>query len=99
VISLAGDHTVGSGSAINAAASPYKNGGWQSLVRNDGTAFENQGDCVSFAVQGGTFGERARRAASPLISAVDGAQRRGRLLEPSRAPAQRHDPQLRSARW
>ena len=32
-----------------------KNGGWQSLVRSeDGTPFKNQGDCVSYAAQGGT---------------------------------------------
>jgi hypothetical protein len=29
--------------------------GWASLVRSDGTAFENQGGCVSYGAQGGTL--------------------------------------------
>lgn len=29
-----------------------KNGGWQSLVKLDGSAFKNQGDCVSYAQNG-----------------------------------------------
>ncbi len=30
-----------------------KKGGWQDLLREDGTAFRNQGECVSYAAQGG----------------------------------------------
>ena len=30
------------------AASACQKGGWRSLHRSDGTAFENQGDCVSY---------------------------------------------------
>jgi hypothetical protein len=29
--------------------------GWASLARSDGTAFKNQGDCVSYGAQGGTL--------------------------------------------
>jgi len=35
-------------------------GGWQSLVGADGTAFTNTGDCVSYAAQGGTFTQTSR---------------------------------------
>src|SRR5215471_2856388 len=29
--------------------------GWATLARSDGTAFNNQGDCVSYGAQGGTL--------------------------------------------
>ena len=29
--------------------------GWMNLVRSDGTAFKNQGDCASYAAQGGAL--------------------------------------------
>jgi hypothetical protein len=35
------------------AANACKQGGWQNLVRQDGTGFNNQGDCVSYAAKGG----------------------------------------------
>ena len=31
-----------------------KDGGWEQLVREDGSTFKNQGACVSYAAQGGT---------------------------------------------
>ena len=37
------------------AAKACQKGGWQELVREDGTAFKNAGDCVSYAAQGGTL--------------------------------------------
>jgi hypothetical protein len=37
------------------AASACQSGGWQHLVRTDGTGFRNQGDCVSYAARGGTL--------------------------------------------
>jgi len=37
----------GTGQACNQDA-------WQSLYRTDGTAFQNQGDCVSYVAQGGS---------------------------------------------
>jgi hypothetical protein len=37
------------------AAHACQHGGWQNLVRSDGTAFDNQSDCVSYAAQGGTL--------------------------------------------
>ncbi len=35
------------------AAKACQKGGWQKLVREDGTPFKNTGDCVSYAAQGG----------------------------------------------
>ena len=48
-------------SAATAGASPESiqqclNGGWQSLVGDDGAAFANQGACVSYLARGGTLG-------------------------------------------
>jgi len=39
----------------NTLAAACKKGGWKTLYRSDGTAFKNQGKCVSYAVQGGTL--------------------------------------------
>jgi hypothetical protein len=39
-------------SQVATAKSACKDGGWHSLVRTDGTAFKNQGDCVSYANTG-----------------------------------------------
>jgi hypothetical protein len=41
------------GNSANAKA--CQKGGWQNLVRDDGTAFANQGECVSYGAQGGTL--------------------------------------------
>jgi hypothetical protein len=48
-------------SAAAAGASPSSiqqclDGGWRSLVSDDGTAFANQGACVSYLARGGTLG-------------------------------------------
>ena len=48
-------------SAATAGASPQSiqqclNGGWQSLVSDDGAAFANQGACVSYLARGGILG-------------------------------------------
>src|SRR6188508_2797116 len=50
------DHRSKAGAAdANAAAkASCKNDGWKTLVRADQTKFKNQGDCVSYASQGGT---------------------------------------------
>jgi len=37
----------------NAASSACKQGGWQTLTDANGSTFKNQGQCVSYAVQGG----------------------------------------------
>jgi hypothetical protein len=37
------------------AAHACQQGGWQNLVRQDGTGFKNTGDCVSYAAQGGVL--------------------------------------------
>jgi Tyrosine-protein kinase ephrin type A/B receptor-like len=39
----------------NTLAAACKKGGWKTVYRSDGTAFKNQGKCVSYAVQGGTL--------------------------------------------
>jgi hypothetical protein len=41
-----------SGNSDNAKACQQ---GWQNFVRQDGTAFKNSGDCVSYAAQGGVL--------------------------------------------
>ena len=46
----------------NSEANACKQGGWQNLLRQDGTGFKNQGDCVSYAVQGGTLVAKAAPA-------------------------------------
>ncbi|MGH3127247.1 MAG: hypothetical protein ACRDPX_04950 [Gaiellaceae bacterium] len=62
-------------SPVAAGASPESiqqclHGGWQSLVRDDGTPFENQGACASYLARGGTLGCPAPAAgAGPLIAA------------------------------
>src|SRR5438105_421889 len=48
-------------SPATAGASPEAiqqclNGGWRSLVSDDGAAFANQGACVSYLARGGTLG-------------------------------------------
>ena len=48
------------------AANACKQGGWQNLVRQDGTGFKNQGDCVSYAAKGGV--PKAKAAPSTAVS-------------------------------
>jgi len=43
----------GGGNSANAKL--CEKGGWQDWVRTDRSAFKNQGDCVSYAAQGGTL--------------------------------------------
>jgi hypothetical protein len=45
--------TAGGGNSEN--AKKCQKDGWQNWVRSDGTAFKNQGECVSYAAQGGTL--------------------------------------------
>lgn len=52
--------SVGAGTAVagggnSDAAKACQKGGWQTLVRQDGTAFANTGDCVSYAAHGGAL--------------------------------------------
>jgi hypothetical protein len=51
----AGHGKGGGGGKGNTLAASCKKGGWKSVYRADGTAFKNQGQCVSYAVQGGTL--------------------------------------------
>ena len=43
----------GGGNSANAKLCQH--GGWMHLLRSDGTAFTNQGDCVSYGAHGGTL--------------------------------------------
>jgi len=43
--------TAGGGNSANAKLCQKR--GWQVWVRTDGSAFKNQGDCVSYAARGG----------------------------------------------
>src|SRR5690348_6193011 len=45
--------TAGGGNSANAKL--CQKGGWTNLVRSDGTAFNNQDECVSYAAKGGTL--------------------------------------------
>jgi hypothetical protein len=51
----AGVASATAGGGNSAAAKSCQHGGWQSLVRMDQSAFTNQGDCVSYAAEGGTL--------------------------------------------
>lgn len=56
VLALAvGVSTATAGGGNSAAAHACQKGGWKNLVRSDGTPFKNQGECVSYAAQGGTL--------------------------------------------
>jgi hypothetical protein len=46
------------------AAHACQQGGWQNLVRADGKAFLNMGDCVSYAAQGGVLSTKP----APVVS-------------------------------
>jgi hypothetical protein len=45
--------TAGGGNSANAKL--CQKGGWQTLVRSDGSSFANQDECVSYAAKGGTL--------------------------------------------
>ena len=45
--------TAGGGNSANAKL--CQKDGWRNWVQADGSAFKNQGDCVSYAAQGGTL--------------------------------------------
>jgi hypothetical protein len=57
------------------AALLCQQGGWQDLVREDQTRFENVGDCVDYAARGGTLVASVRptfRAAQLLCESIGG---------------------------
>jgi len=47
--------TAAAGGGNSANAESCQKNGWQSLTRQDGTSFANQGDCVSHGAQGGAL--------------------------------------------
>jgi hypothetical protein len=50
-----GTATAAAGGGNSDAAKACQKGGWQTMVRQDGTAFANTGDCVSYAAHGGAL--------------------------------------------
>ena len=54
----------GGGNSDNAKG--CQQGGWQTLIRQDGTAFKNTGDCVSYAAQGGVLKTKAPEVTGPI---------------------------------
>lgn len=44
------------GGGNSGAAKACQKGGWETLVRADGSAFRTTGDCVSYRARGGAFG-------------------------------------------
>jgi hypothetical protein len=52
---LVGVGTAAAGGGNSDAAKACQKGGWQTLVRQDGTAFTNTGDCVSYGAHGGAL--------------------------------------------
>jgi hypothetical protein len=54
----------GGGNSDNAKA--CQQGGWQNLVRQDGTGFNNQGECVSYGAQGGLLKAKPPAATTPI---------------------------------
>lgn len=47
--------TAAAGGGNSDAAKACQKGGWQTLIRQDGTAFTNTGDCVSYGARGGAL--------------------------------------------
>ena len=61
VLALSAGMVVGVAAPASAASNAEnaklcQKGGWETLVREDHTPFKNQGDCVSYAARGGSFG-------------------------------------------
>jgi hypothetical protein len=56
----------GGGNSDNAKT--CQQGGWQNLVRQDGTGFNNTGDCVAYAAQGGVL--KPKPAPGPIAVSV-----------------------------
>jgi hypothetical protein len=56
--------TAGGGNSAN--AKKCQNGGWQTLVRSDGTSFTSEGACVSYAARGGTLTTPTTKTKSQL---------------------------------
>lgn len=50
-----GVSTASAGGGNSDAAKACQMGGWQNLMRQDGSGFKNEGDCVSYAAQGGAL--------------------------------------------
>lgn len=59
------------GGANFLASLPCKDGGWQTLQRADGTRFDNQGRCVSYAVRGGVIAEVVPVVTITFVPAFD----------------------------
>jgi len=55
LVAAVGAATAIAGGGNSANAQACQQGGWANLVRADGTAFDNAGDCTSYGAQGGNL--------------------------------------------
>jgi hypothetical protein len=62
--------SAGGGNSDNAKL--CQQGGWEDLEREDGSPFKNDGDCVSYAAQGGTFGQPSSSAGQLFCESLGG---------------------------
>src|SRR5947209_12938816 len=51
------------------AAHECQQNGWQTVIRQDGTSFANQGDCVSYGARGGVLKVKATPPVTRAVSA------------------------------
>jgi hypothetical protein len=73
-LSQAAVASAGGGNSANAKL--CQKGGWQALVRSDGSSFASEEQCVSYAAQGGTLAQPASISTYVQVSGV-GFQRVG----------------------
>jgi hypothetical protein len=71
-IASAANGVPGGGNGNSPTAQLCKNGGWMSLVRADQTPFADQGECVSYATQGGVPALPAFSIARNACTAIGG---------------------------
>src|SRR5262245_18578506 len=55
LVAAVGAATAIAGGGNSADAQACRQGGWANLVREDGTAFKNAGDCTCYGAQGGAL--------------------------------------------
>jgi hypothetical protein len=57
VLGLVSSSVASASPGENVRAKPCFNGGWMTLTTFTGGTFKNQGQCVSYVVNGGVFGQ------------------------------------------
>ena len=68
LVALAAPSAAMAGGNSDAAHACQQNG-WQTVVRQDGTSFANQGDCVSYGAHGGVLKAKATPPVTKGVSA------------------------------